>query len=66
MGGHEHMGTLPDPVVFRLPALMRWEKVRVDAVGSYAIRIVWDDGHDAGIYTWKRLRATCPCDACSP
>ena len=65
MGGHEYMGQLPDPVVFRLPAVMRWNDVRVEQVGSYAIRIRWDDGHDAGIHTWKRLRAICPCDECA-
>lgn len=66
MGGHEHMGTLPDPEIFRVPSLMRWNDVRVEPVGTYAIRIRWDDGHDAGIYTWKRLRDMCPCDICAP
>ena len=59
------MGALPDPEIFRIPAVMRWESARVDQVGTYAIRIRWDDGHDAGIYTWKRLRTTCPCDSCN-
>ena len=27
--------------------------------------VVVDDGHDAGIHTWKRLRAICPCAKCS-
>lgn len=27
------------------------------SVGNYAIQIAWSDGHDTGIYTWKRLRA---------
>ncbi|CAN7468755.1 DUF971 domain-containing protein [Agrobacterium sp. O3.4] len=26
------------------------------ATGNYAVRIVFDDGHDSGIYTWKYLR----------
>ena len=64
-GGHENMGPLPDPDIFRVPALMRWNNVRVEAVGSYGLRFIWDDGHDAGIYTWERLRATCPCEECS-
>lgn len=59
-GGHAHMGSLPDPEVFTLPALMRWEKVRIEPVGSYAVRFIWDDGHDTGIYTWERLRRMCP------
>ncbi|KJF70504.1 gamma-butyrobetaine hydroxylase-like domain-containing protein [Agrobacterium arsenijevicii] len=24
--------------------------------GNYAVRIVFDDGHDSGIFTWKYLR----------
>ncbi|PWC39174.1 DUF971 domain-containing protein [Azospirillum sp. TSO35-2] len=27
----------------------------VEAVGNYAIRILFDDLHDSGIYTWKYL-----------
>jgi ATP-binding protein involved in chromosome partitioning len=26
-------------------------------VGNYAVRIVFDDGHDTGLYTWSYLRA---------
>jgi DUF971 family protein len=25
-------------------------------VGNYAVRIVFDDGHDTGLYTWSYLR----------
>lgn len=60
-GGHEKMGGLPDPHVFTRTPSRKWEGIRVEQVGSYAIRITWDDGHDAGIYTWERLRAICPC-----
>ena len=28
----------------------------IEAVGNYAIRIVFDDGHDTGIYSWGFLR----------
>ncbi|HCD28011.1 MAG TPA: 1-(5-phosphoribosyl)-5-((5-phosphoribosylamino)methylideneamino)imidazole-4-carboxamide isomerase [Gammaproteobacteria bacterium] len=28
---------------------------RIDAIGNYAIRIVFDDGHDSGIYAWDYL-----------
>lgn len=28
----------------------------LEAVGNYAIRIVFDDGHDTGIYSWDYLR----------
>ncbi|NJN53182.1 MAG: DUF971 domain-containing protein [Gammaproteobacteria bacterium] len=27
----------------------------IDRVGNYAIRIVFDDGHDTGIYSWDYL-----------
>ena len=29
----------------------------LEAVGNYAIRIVFDDGHDTGIYAWEYLHA---------
>lgn len=35
-------------------------------VGNYAIRLVWTDGHDAGIYAFTILRANCPCLTCHP
>ena len=28
----------------------------VEPVGQYAVRLVFDDGHDTGLYTWKYLR----------
>ena len=30
--------------------------VDIEPVGNYAIRIVFDDGHGSGIYTWEYLR----------
>ncbi|MGD8379343.1 MAG: DUF971 domain-containing protein [Gammaproteobacteria bacterium] len=27
----------------------------VEPVGSYAVRLVFDDGHDSGIYSWSQL-----------
>lgn len=32
----------------------------VEAVGSYAIRIHWNDGHNAGIYSYDHLRRLTP------
>jgi DUF971 family protein len=29
---------------------------RVEPVGLYAVRLVFDDGHDSGLYTWAYLR----------
>ena len=28
---------------------------RVEPVGNYAVRLVFDDGHDTGLYTWDYL-----------
>jgi DUF971 family protein len=30
--------------------------VNVLAVGNYAVRLIFDDGHDTGIFTWTYLR----------
>ena len=30
--------------------------LRLEPVGNYAARIVFDDGHDTGLYTWTYLR----------
>jgi DUF971 family protein len=29
--------------------------VKVDPVGNYAVRLVFNDGHDTGLYTWGYL-----------
>jgi DUF971 family protein len=36
----------------------------IEAVGSYAVRISWNDGHDTGIYSFDHLRSVCPCPQC--
>ena len=28
---------------------------RIEPVGTYAARLVFDDGHDTGLYTWRYL-----------
>ena len=35
-----------------------------DAVGKYAIKFHWNDGHELGIYSWQFLRDVCPCEEC--
>jgi DUF971 family protein len=30
--------------------------VRLEPVGNYAVRILFDDGHSTGIYSWSYLR----------
>ncbi|HEX2218941.1 MAG TPA: DUF971 domain-containing protein, partial [Gemmatimonadales bacterium] len=38
--------------------------VSLALVGAYGMRVQWSDGHGTGIYTFQRLRASCPCGAC--
>ncbi len=64
-GGHARMGGPPDPSVLQSSPQRRWERVQVEQAGSYALRFTWDDGHNTGIYTWRRLRALCPCATCT-
>ena len=30
--------------------------VRLEPVGNYAVRVVFDDGHDTGLFVWAYLR----------
>lgn len=39
--------------------------VDAEHVGSYAVRFVFTDRHADGIYSFRRLRQFCPCDACA-
>ena len=49
-----------------LPALTPDEtKVdRLEAVGLYALKPSWKDGHDTGLYTYEQLRDLCQCSEC--
>ncbi|UCE87862.1 MAG: DUF971 domain-containing protein [Deltaproteobacteria bacterium] len=38
--------------------------IAIRPVGRYAIQIDWSDGHDTGIYPFRRLRALCRCERC--
>ena len=65
-GGHANMRSTPDPEVFETP-LEDTPATRiknVEAVGSYAVTIEWEDGHHYGIFNWNYLRALCPCLIC--
>ncbi len=65
-GGHENMSAEPDAEVFStvLPESPATRIRSVEAAGSYAIIIEWEDGHHYGIYNWHYLRALCPCEEC--
>jgi DUF971 family protein len=43
------------------PAL---KMTNIEEVGRYAVRIYWNDGHSAGIYSFDHLRSICPCAEC--
>jgi DUF971 family protein len=30
--------------------------LRLEPVGNYAVRIIFDDGHDTGLFVWNYLR----------
>ncbi len=38
--------------------------LRLTLIGAYGIRVIWSDGHSTGIFTFERLRASCPCPRC--
>ncbi len=37
----------------------------VEPVGRYGMKILWQDGHETGIYTFEFLRELCPCAECT-
>ena len=52
----------PDPFKMYKPAP---KMLSVEPVGSYALKIFWNDGHSSGIYSWDYLRRICPCAECA-
>ena len=52
-------GTPATPFPMFKPAL---KMLAVEAVGNYAIRINWSDGHNSGIYSYEHFRSICPCE----
>jgi DUF971 family protein len=38
--------------------------VEITPVGKYAVKFKWNDGHEAGIYSWEYLRRVCQCVMC--
>jgi len=47
-----------------IPADIR--AMNVQRVGAYALRFVWSDGHDTGIYPFVLLRTgLCECELCA-
>jgi len=40
------------------------ELADIESVGNYALRLVWGDGHQTGIYSHRFLRSLCACSSC--
>lgn len=38
----------------------------LEVVGRYALRFLWSDAHDTGIYPFVLLRKLCQCQLCKP
>lgn len=38
--------------------------LEIHYVGRYALRFLWSDGHDTGIYPFEYLRRLCGCGEC--
>jgi len=60
-GAHGAPPAPPNPFQMYQPAPAI---LSVETVGRYAIRINWNDGHNAGIYSYEHFRRICPCPEC--
>jgi DUF971 family protein len=66
-GCREERQKPPDPFRLLQPnELVPLAPVSMPRVGRYAYKIVWSDGHDAGIYTLEHLRQLCKCPQDNP
>ncbi len=65
-GCREERDKPPDPFRILKPAeLAPLRPMKIEPVGHYAYRIVWSDGHDAGLFTLEHLRHLCECEECA-
>ncbi|MCB0834410.1 MAG: DUF971 domain-containing protein [Bacteroidetes bacterium] len=60
----KHGGPARDEAAIRPADFKDIQVQRVEEVGHYALRFVWSDGHDSGIYSYEYLRTRCGCDQC--
>ena len=58
-GGHNNMGKPADKLLLLTAKNPDLNIDKIEAVGSYAVSILWSDGHWQGIYTWKYLYHAC-------
>ena len=59
-GGHEYMGAEYDPDLLSLTPAKSYNVQHLEVAGNYALVITWDDGHNAGYYSWDYLRRIAP------
>ena len=45
-----------EPQLFMVNPTRVYKVVSADPVGNHALKITWDDGHNAGMYKWELLR----------
>jgi len=55
----------PDPAIPFPMFKPRLKMNHIEEVGTYAVRIDWNDGHNAGLYSYDYLRRICPCPDCA-
>lgn len=64
-GCREERQQPPDPFrVLKPSELQPLKPVRLEPIGHYGYKIVWNDGHDSGIFTLEHLRELCECSKC--
>jgi DUF971 family protein len=63
------LGERPNPLRILKPSELEprppLAPVAMSPVGHYAYKIVWNDGHDTGIFTLENLRELCQCPECA-
>jgi len=45
-----------EPELFRVEPTREYKITNAETVGKHALKISWNDGHNAGMYRWKLLR----------
>jgi len=67
-GCRGEFGQPPDPFRILKPSELSprppLAPVEIAPVGNYAYKIVWNDGHDTGLFTLEYLRQLCQCSIC--
>ncbi len=58
-GGHNNMGKPADKLLLQTAEDPDLNMEQIEPVGTYAVSILWSDGHWQGIYTWQYLYDAC-------